>query len=138
MVIFFVLVLWEGLLVQRTMASCCPTSYQHGQIHSHQRDAYFTGELLGDNIVLDPAYVTSVQETEVHKIDVKTKLTHHNCIKQFYNLLEHKFLAYYEVGVNALLDDEMGDATTYYWKNTHDLIYSGMNTKFLKFFCQQN
>ena len=52
-----------------------------GHIHPHQRDANFSGNLLGDNIILDEAHMTNVQSTEQFTLDVDTKQNHQNCIK---------------------------------------------------------
>ena len=110
------------------------TTHQQGRIHPHQRNADFTGSLLGDEIELGDSYVSNVQATEDFKIDVKTKRTHHNQIKQYYTFLETAFPQYYEVGVRALSAEELEDKQKYFGKNKHDLVYEGFNPKFLKAF----
>ena len=90
--------------------------------------------LLGDNIDLGESYVSNVQATEDFKIDIKTKRTHRNWIKQFYSFLETKFPDYYKIGVRELSEEELADRKKYFWKNKHDLVYSGLNPKFLKAF----
>ena len=90
--------------------------------------------LLGDNIDLGESYVSNVQATEDFKIDIKTKRTHRNRIKQFYSFLETEFPDYYEIGVRELSKEELADRKKYFWKNKHDLVYSGLNPKFLKAF----
>ena len=71
-----------------------------GRIYPHNRDANFSGAILGDSIVLDNIYVEGIQETEKFSIDVNT----------------------------------LDDPTKYFWKNNHDLVYDGLNTKFVKAF----
>ena len=70
-----------------------------GRIHPHQRDANFSGNLLGDDIVLDESHVTSVQSTEQFTLDVDTKRNHQNRIKHIYTYWKTEFPAYYNVGV---------------------------------------
>ena len=108
------------------------TNHRRGRIHLHQQNTDFTGLLLGDEIELGDSYVRNVQAIEDFKIDIKTKRTHRNRIKQFYRFLETKFLSYYEIGVRVLSEEELADRKKYFWKNQHDLVYSGLNTKFLK------
>ena len=110
------------------------TTHRQGRIHPHQRNADFSLSLLGDDIELGESYVSNVQATEDFKIDVKTKRSHRNRIKQFYTFLETAFPQYYEVGVRCLSAEELQDKKKYYWKNTHDLVYEGFNPKFLKAF----
>ena len=110
------------------------TTHRRGRIHPHQRNADFTGSLLGDNIELGESYVSNVQATEDFKVDIKTKRTHRNQIKQFYSFLEKEFPGYYSVGVRELSEDELADRKKFFWKNKHDLVYSGLNPKFLKAF----
>ena len=96
------------------------TNHRRGRIHPHQRNADLTGSLLGDNIALGEIYVSNVQSTEDFKIDIKTKRTHRNRIKQFYSFLETEFPDYYEIGVRELSEDELADRKKYFWKNKHD------------------
>jgi hypothetical protein len=105
-----------------------------GRIHPHQRDANFSGNLLGDDIVLDESHVTSVQSTEQFMLDVDTKQNHRNRIKHIYTYWKTEFPAYYNVGVKELTSEELGMQTRFYWKNKFDIVYSGLNTKFLKVF----
>ena len=110
------------------------SSHKTGRIHPHQRDADFSGAVLGDDIVLEDRYVTSVQDTEQYNICVKTKRTHRNRIKQIYSFWEDQFPQYYAVGVRAVPQADLDDPTKYFWKNKHDLLYEGLNTKFVKAF----
>ena len=89
------------------------SSHKTGRIHPHQRDADFSGAVLGDDIVLEDRYVTSVQDTEQYNICVKTKRTHRNRIKQIYSFWEDQFPQYYAVGVRAVPQADLDiDATT--------------------------
>lgn len=105
-----------------------------GRIHPHQRNANFDGELLGDNIVLEESHIEEVQAVEQFSIDTATKKNHRNRIKNIYNYWETVFPDYFSVGVRDLTEDELQDTTKFYWKNTKDIIYEGLNSKFLKAF----
>ena len=47
---------------------------------------------------------------------------------------EEKYPQYYAVGVRALTEEEVGDEDMFWWKNKHDLIYTGLNVWFVKAF----
>ena len=110
------------------------TTHQQGRIHPHQRDADFSGEVLGDDIVLNKNFISNVQDTEDFKIDIKTKRLHRNQIKQIYKFWQEKFPEYYAIGVQSLSEEELADQTKYYWKNDCNLVYEGLNPKFVKAF----
>ena len=105
-----------------------------GRILPHQRDADFSGELLGDKIVIEETHVENVQSVEQFSIDVETKKNHRNRIKHIYKYWEHAFPDYYEIGVKDVSEEEENNVTRFYWKNNKDLVYEGLNSKFLKVF----
>ena len=105
-----------------------------GRIHPHQRNANFTGTIIGDSIVLDDHHIQNVQSTEQYSIDTATKRGHRNRIRQIYTAWEEHFPEYYQLGVKTLSADELQDPTKYYWKNKKDILYEGLNSKFLKAF----
>ena len=93
------------------------TTHRRGRTHPHQRDADFSGQLLGDDIELDETYISNVQETEDFKIDVLTKRSHRNRIKQMYLFWKDNFPNYYAIGVRPLSTEELADKTKNFWKN---------------------
>ena len=105
-----------------------------GRIYPHNRDANFSGAILGDSIVLDTIYVEGIQETEKFRIDVKTKRGHRNRIKEICKFWQEKFPDYYAVGVRQLSSEEKADLTKYHWKNQSNIVYEGLNAKFVKAF----
>ena len=107
---------------------------RRGRIFPHQRDADFTGEVLGEDLTLEDNHVEQVQEVEQFSLDENTKKNHRNRIKHIYNYWEQHFPDYYRVGVRNLTDEEMNDSTSFFWKNTKDIVYEGLNSKFLKAF----
>jgi len=105
-----------------------------GRIYPHNRDANFTGTILGDSIVLDNKYVEGIQDTEKFSIDINTKRGHRNRIKEIYTFWEANFSDYYAVGVRQLSVEDKSDTTKYHWKNQCDIVYEGLNAKFIKAF----
>ena len=105
-----------------------------GRIHPHQRDADFTGPLLGENIQLPDTYVTNIQSTEQHNVKVSTKRNYRNQLKQMYTYWKEDFPEYYSIGVRTLSEEELNDTTKFFWKNKHDIVYDGINPKFVKAF----
>ena len=105
-----------------------------GRIHPHQRDANFSDNLLGEDLVIPGDHVETVQATEKFSIDEKTKKNHHNRIKHIYQWWEKELPDYYNVGVRRLTPSELNDTTKFWWKNKHDLIYDGINSNFVKVF----
>ena len=55
-----------------------------GHILPHQRDADFSGELLGNEIKIEDTHVENVQSVDQFSIDVETKKNHRNRIKHIY------------------------------------------------------
>ena len=84
-----------------------------GRIHPHQRNADFSGELLGEDIDHDERYVSNVHATEQHSINYKTKRAHRNKLKQMYEFWQENFPCYYEIGVRALSEEELIDSTNF-------------------------
>ena len=113
-------------------------SHRQGRIHPHQRNADFSGNILGENLERDGSYVSNVQETEQHSIDYKTKRAHRNKIKQIYEFWKEKFPQYYDLGVRILTQEDLADTTKYWWKNKHDLVYPGLNSCYVKAFLSTN
>ena len=93
-----------------------------GRIQLHQRDADFTGDVLGDNIVIDETIVEEVQAVEQFSIDIATKKNHPNRIKHMYTHWERLFPKYYRVGVRNLTEEEIMDPMKFFWKNKQDII----------------
>ena len=75
-----------------------------------------------------------MQAVEQFSLDAETKKNHQNCIKHIYNYWERSFPDYFRVGVRDLTEDKLEDTTKFYWKNTKDIVYKGLNSKFLKTF----
>ena len=87
--------------------------YTGGQIHPHQCNADFDGELLGDNITLEESHIEEVQAVEQFSLNAETRKKHQNRIKHIYNYWERSFPDYFRVGVRGLSGDDLNDNTKY-------------------------
>ena len=87
-----------------------------GRIFPHERDADFTGEVIGASLDLEESYVATVHATEKHTVVEETKRRHRNRIKEIYNFFEKEFPDYYQLGVCDLSPEELANPTKYWWK----------------------
>ena len=94
-----------------------------GRIFPHQRDADFSGDVLGASMHIGDQHAAEIHETEKHTVEEITKLRHRNRIKEIYNYWESEFPEYVQVGIRTITEEELVDPTHYWWKNTKDLQY---------------
>ena len=102
-----------------------------GRIYPHQRDANMTGTILGDSIELDTQYVQTMNVTASHGLVPSTKRGHRNRIQHVYTAWAVLFPAYYLIGVRDLSAEELNDPANFFHKNKKELVYDGLNVKFL-------
>ena len=94
------------------------TSRQRGgRVLPHQRNADFSGEVLGDNITIEETHVHNVQSVEQYSIDLESKNNHMNRIKHVYQYWESSFPDYYAIGVRDVTEEEKNNTTKFFWKN---------------------
>ena len=94
-----------------------------GRIFPHQRDADFSGDVLGASMHIGDQHAAEIHETEKHTVEEITKRRHRNRIKEIYNYWESEFPEYAQVGIRTITEEELVDPTHYWWKNTKDLQY---------------
>ena len=105
-----------------------------GRIRPHERDVDDSVPILGENIEIQDQHSQEVRLTEQRGLNVATKRNYRNRIKEIYTFLSLKYNAYYSLGVRELSEAELSDPDSFYWKNTHDLVYTGMNVHMIKAF----
>ena len=110
------------------------TRRQHGRIHTHQRDTNDHTELLGDAILVNDDHVEMVRTTEKLEINLKLQREYRNRISHIYKFFESKYPDYYAVGVRKITEEEKVDRDQFWNRNDRDLVYSGLNIKFIKAF----
>ena len=105
-----------------------------GRIRTADRNTHDTLNLLGDNVDVDDEHQTLVRNTEKLEINVKLQNEYRNRLAHIYKFFEEKYPEYYEVGVRVLTPEEKVSIDQHWNKNDRDLIYCGLNVKFIKAF----
>jgi hypothetical protein len=90
--------------------------------------------ILGANIEVQELHSAGVRNTEQRGLDLKTKRNYRNQIKDIYTSFSTAYPDYYSVGILKLSEEERNNPNSFFWKNTHDLIYTGINVSLVKAF----
>ena len=106
---------------------------QHGRIFTHDRDTD-NALLLGESIEIAEGDQAAMRETELEMINLTLQREYCNRIKHVYKFWEDKYPSYFQLGVGVLSSSAIADPNTFYHKDTHGLLYIGLNTEFLKAF----
>ena len=102
--------------------------------------------ILGANLEPDAGFQEAVQETEEMAKKRKTMIEHRNRIKHIYEFWIDKCPEYAYTDINTktsllgivkLTDEQKQDRSSFHYKNTHDLVYQGINIKYVKAFLGQ-
>ena len=107
---------------------------QAGRIRTCDRDTNDIVELLGNDVSIDNAHQVMVRSTEKLEINQKLQNEYRNRISHIYKFLETHYPDYYAVGVRFLTDADKDNLDQHWNKNDRDLIYQGLNVKFIKAF----
>ena len=110
---------------------------QTGRIRTAQRDTNDATALLGDNVIVEAQHQELVRNTEKLEINLKLQNEYRNRIQHIYKFLEERYPEYYAVGVRVLTEEEKVSIDHHWNKNDRDLVYEGLNVKFLKAFMAQ-
>jgi hypothetical protein len=105
-----------------------------GRIRPHDRETDDSVPILGANIEVQEEHSAGVRNTEQRGLDLKTKRNYRNRIRDIYTFFSTAYPDYYSVGVRELSEEERKDPDSFFWKNTHDLIYTGINVSLVKAF----
>ena len=108
---------------------------RRGRIPLSSREVDNGSAIIGSNLRLRDEHVASVQHTEKHSKDRKTRQDHCRRLKEFINWIQKNYPEYYNAGVVELSAAQKADEEFYY-KSSHDLIYTGLNVDIFKSFCQ--
>ena len=90
--------------------------------------------ILGSDIVVDAELQDLVDDTEQHEKSPKTSREYRNRISHIIKFIQEKYPGYYAIGVVELTEEQRARRNNYYYNNTHDLIYTGINVKVIKAF----
>lgn len=77
-----------------------------GRIHRHQRNANFSGEILGNDIIIGEDDVQYIQNVEQHSIDIEVKKNYRNRIWHISKYWKENYPDYYAIGVRVLSFEE--------------------------------
>ena len=75
-----------------------------------------------------------VRTTEKEETNDKLRREYRNRIKHIYSFLMEYYPDYYAIGVRKVKDEEKTDINLFWYKNDEDILYSGLNIKFVKDF----
>ena len=92
------------------------------------------GDILGVDVVVDELHEELVRTIEKEEINDKLWKEYRNRIKHIYVFLKEKYPEYYAIGVITVSEDNKADRNLFWHKNDEDLVYSGLNIKFIKAF----
>ena len=95
------------------------------------RDADDDVEILGNDVAVDEDHLDAVRATTNNKINDATKKNYRNRLKTLMNFWQSHYPEYYAQGVRELTAEELANPDVFWWKNTRDLIYTGLNVKFV-------
>lgn len=73
-----------------------------------------------------------VRTTEKLEINIKLQREYRNMISHIYKFLESKYPDYYAVGVRKISEEEKVDRDHFWNRNDRNLVYAGLNIKFIK------
>jgi hypothetical protein len=105
-----------------------------GRIQPYERDADDSTAILGASISVQDVHSQEVRNTEQRGLNLKTERNYRNRIREIYTFFKSHYPDYYTVGVRQLSEEERTDPDSFYWKNLHDLIYTGINVSMVKAF----
>ena len=106
----------------------------NGRIMPHQPATDNTVAILCDNLEISNDFAAETCETEKRKMLDKNRRDYRNRIKEIIEFWKEEKPDYHLVGVRALTDEEVNDPEFFAHNNTEDIIYQGLNAKFVKAF----
>ena len=105
--------------------------HRAGRIRAVDRDADDNVEILGANVAVNDDHLDAVRETTSNKIDNQTKRNYRNRLKKMMDFWQNTYPEYYAEGVRVLTEEDLSNPDIYWWKNTRDVVYTGLNVKFV-------
>ena len=100
----------------------------------HNRDTNDGVPVLGDDLRVNKMHVNLVRTTEKEDINQTLRREYRNRIGHIYTFLETEYPDYYAVGIRILSEGEKADKDQFHHRNDRDLVYDGLNIKFIKAF----
>ena len=114
-----------------------PRRRQTGRIRTTQWKTNDADGLLGNDVITADEHQELVRNTENLEINVKLQNEYRNRIQHIYKFLEEKYPDYYAIGVRVLTEEKKVSIDHHWNKHDRNLVYTGLNVKFVKAFLAQ-
>jgi hypothetical protein len=98
-----------------------------GRIRPFERETDDSEAILGAGHGIQVAHSQGVRNMEQQGLVVRTKGKYRKRIKEMYVFFSLNYKDYYDVGVQKLSEEDRISLDLFHYKNTHDLIYTGIN-----------
>jgi hypothetical protein len=105
-----------------------------GRIWPHERETNDYVAILGADLKIQAAHSQGVRNTEQRGLVLRTKQNCRNQIKEMYIFFSLHYNNYYSIGIQKLSEADRANQDFFRYKNTHDLIYTGINVQMVKAF----
>ena len=105
-----------------------------GRIRTHERETDSKSKILGQDVVLDAEHIISMKDTEKEEVSDSLWRNYWNQLGHIMDFWKQEYPKYYAVGVRKLTKKEMKDDDMFWHNSKEDMVYSGMNVKFVKAF----
>lgn len=79
-------------------------------------------------------HVAAVRETEQNEKSRQVKNDYRNRIQRIIAFWKNEYPEYYDIGVREITMAEFGNPDIYWYKNKEDIVYTGLNVQFFKYF----
>jgi hypothetical protein len=112
---------------------------RNGRIHPHQRDTDDAAPILGTEISEPAGFETAYNETIRLTMSDNNRKDYRRRIKVIISFWETEVPEYYSVGVIDVLDQDLHTPSKYYFgRHKKDLVYKGLNVKYVLHFLLRN
>jgi hypothetical protein len=103
-----------------------------GRIRPFERETDDSVAILGADLKMQAAHSQGVRNMEQQGLAVRTKRNYRNQIKEMYVFFSLNYKDCYDVGIQKLSEEDHVSLDLFHYKNTHDLIYTGINVQMVK------
>ena len=105
---------------------------QSGRIRPHDRNVDDPSNIIACDDTIDAEHASAIVVTEQSHMENKTRNEYRNRIKRIIQFWFTHYPSYYENGTRLLSEAEKADPVKYHHRNNRDLVYSGLDVKFVK------
>ena len=106
-------------------------AHRSGRIRAVDRDADDDVDILGDDVSVNEEHLNAVRETTGNKLNTETKRNYRNRLNKMMSFWQREYPEYYAKGVRDLQPEDLANPDIFWWKNRRDLVYTGLNVKFV-------